>query len=109
MKFDLSECWKIYKIPEPIAEYQFVEDRRWRFDYAWPHSKIAVEIEGGIWIGGRHSRGIGYSKDLEKYNRAAFEGWKVFRFTPAQFKSGEAGEFLESYFKVRPVRVVGLL
>ncbi len=99
MRLNLSECWKIYNIPEPVEEYKFCEDRRWRFDYAWPKYHIALECEGGLWSGGRHNRPIGYQKDMEKYNNAAFNGWVVFRFTPQQFKSGEAGDFLEDYFK----------
>ena len=40
---------------------------------------IAVEIEGGVWIGGRHTRGKGFLRDIEKYNEAAAMGWRVFR------------------------------
>ncbi len=98
MELELSQFWHLFKIPKPVAEYKFHPKRRWRFDWAWPSSKIAVEIEGGIWISGRHSRGIGYSKDMEKYNQATLLGWKVFRFTPQQFKNGEAAELLENIF-----------
>jgi hypothetical protein len=42
-------------------------------------SKTAIEIEGGVWSGGRHTRGGGYIKDAEKYNEAAFAGWAVIR------------------------------
>ncbi len=99
MKINLSIFWSVLDIPEPLEEFRFHPTRRWRFDWAWPPSKIAVEIEGGIWISGRHSRGIGYSKDMEKYNEATRMGWKVFRFTPQQFNNGEAGEFLREVFK----------
>jgi very-short-patch-repair endonuclease len=58
----------------------------WRFDYAWPEQRIAIEQEGGVWVMGRHSRGYGMVKDAEKYNRAALEGWIVLRFTPQQMK-----------------------
>jgi hypothetical protein len=60
---------------------------------------MAVEINGGVWTGGRHIRGVGYQKDLEKLNLAQAAGWRVFQFTPQQFKNGEAGEFLENVFK----------
>jgi len=72
---------KAHKMPCMEREYRFVPDRRWRFDFAYTGQKIAVEIEGGIWNGGRHTRGSGYEKDLEKYNRATIEGWKVLRYT----------------------------
>lgn len=55
--------------------------RRWRFDYAWDHLKLAVELEGGVWVNGRHTRPQGYTNDAEKYNEAAIAGWRVLRFT----------------------------
>jgi very-short-patch-repair endonuclease len=68
----------------PKEEYRFHPKRRWRFDLAIPELKVAIEIEGGIWTGGRHTRGTGYQKDMEKYNAAQMLGWKVFRYTPQQ-------------------------
>lgn len=62
-------------------EYKFHPIRRWRFDFALVKEKIAIECEGGIWISGRHNRGSGYVKDVEKYNAAALLGWRVFKFT----------------------------
>lgn len=67
--------------PEPEHEHRFHPERRWRFDFAWPESKVAVECEGGTWIRGRHSRGQGYRNDCEKYNAATSLGWRVFRCT----------------------------
>jgi very-short-patch-repair endonuclease len=61
-------------------EYCFCA-RRWRFDFALPAHKIAVECEGATFIGGRHTRGTGYAKDCEKYNAAACLGWTVLRYT----------------------------
>lgn len=65
-------------------EYRFYPPRRWRFDYAIIDLKIAIEIEGGAYSGGRHVRGKGYIADMEKYNRATIEGWRVLRYTPQQ-------------------------
>lgn len=76
-------------LPEPVAEYRFHPERRWRFDYAWPDRKIAVEQEGAVWAQGRHTRGSGFVKDIEKYNAAAALGWCVLRGTPQQVASGE--------------------
>jgi very-short-patch-repair endonuclease len=64
--------------------------RDWRFDYAHPARRIAVEIEGGGWSGGRHTRGAGFEEDLKKYAAAARLGWQVLRFSPAMMQSGEA-------------------
>lgn len=60
-------------------EYKFHHTRRWRFDFAWPDKKVALEIEGGIWRGGRHTNPLGFIADCEKYNTALAEGWKVIR------------------------------
>jgi very-short-patch-repair endonuclease len=68
-------------IDEPEREYIFAPPRRWRFDFAWPDKKVAIEIQGGIWNGGRHTRGAGYRADIEKMNTAIMMDWKVFQFT----------------------------
>ena len=65
-------------------EYRFCPDRRWRFDYALLQQKIAIEVEGGVWISGRHSRGAGMIADMEKYNSATILGWRVLRYTPQE-------------------------
>jgi len=74
-------------LPPPTAEHQFHESRKWRFDFAWLAEKVALEVEGGVWTGGRHTRGSGFVKDMEKYNAAVAAGWRVFRCTPAQLYS----------------------
>lgn len=75
---------------DPVQELVFAPPRRWRFDLAFPEKKIAVEVEGGIYIQGRHSRGAAFEKDCEKYNRAAMMGWTVLRFGPKAVRSGDA-------------------
>ncbi|NYZ70022.1 hypothetical protein H0A36_28820, partial [Endozoicomonas sp. SM1973] len=59
-----------YKLPKPVTEYKFHPKRRWRFDFAWPDKKLAVEVEGGGWVNGRHNRGQGFANDMEKYHEA---------------------------------------
>jgi hypothetical protein len=66
----------------------------WRFDYAWPPRRQALEIEGGTWTGGRHVRGRGYEGDCEKYNAAALAGWTVLRETTAMIRDGRALDWL---------------
>ncbi len=79
------------------AEYEFDATRKWRFDVALLTCKTAFEIDGGAWSRGRHTRGAGFIKDMEKLNTAAALGWKVFRFTPEQVLKGEAKEFIQKW------------
>jgi len=73
-----AECW---------AELPFHSSRKWRFDYAFPAYKVAIEVDGGVYTGGRHSGGKGQVNDMEKLNAAAVLGWRVLRYTPDQFAS----------------------
>jgi very-short-patch-repair endonuclease len=73
--------WRALNGPKLERELKFHPTRKWRFDFAHTESKIAVEIEGGAWNGGRHTRGSGFIKDAEKYLAAQFAGWTVYRLT----------------------------
>ena len=71
-------------LPVPVREHRFHPVRRWRFDYAWPEQRVALEVEGGVWTGGRHTRGAGFLGDIEKYNAAVVDGWRVVRVVPGK-------------------------
>lgn len=86
--YPLVALCMVHGLPEPIPEYRFEPNRRWRLDYAFPLHKLAVEIEGGIWTQGRHTRGPGALADMEKYNALTLAGWRLLRYTPAQLSSG---------------------
>ena len=80
-------------------EFRFCPPRKWRFDYAVYRlsklsQRIGIEIEGGSFTQGRHTRGVGFINDMEKYNYAALLGWRVLRFTPQQVLKGEAIAFI---------------
>ena len=78
---------QVEKLPRPEREFMFHPTRKWRFDFAYPDCKVAIECEGGTWSGGRHTRGSGFEADCEKYNQAALLGWKVLRFTKGMIDS----------------------
>jgi hypothetical protein len=69
-----------------VPEYQGIPGRKFRFDFAVPADKIAIEYEGGTYSGGAHIRGAHYASDCEKYSLAAIHGWRVIRLTVDMFK-----------------------
>ena len=81
MRQSLTVLCRAAGLKTPAMEYRFCLDRKWRFDYAWPDQRIALEYEGGVTSGGRHTRAVGYTKDCEKYNQAQIMGWTVLRVT----------------------------
>lgn len=48
---------------------------------------VAVELEGGEFVRGRHQRPIGFANDCEKYSLAAEGGWLVLRFPASRMKA----------------------
>jgi very-short-patch-repair endonuclease len=87
------------QMPEPQKEYKFHPVRKWRIDLAWPALKLAVEVEGGIWIRGRHTRPSGFIADMEKYNNLCLLGWSLLRVTTQQVRNGKALELIELWIK----------
>jgi hypothetical protein len=71
-------------LPAHVEEHRFHGTRKWRFDFAWPDQKVALEVEGGVFSGGRHVRGAGFKADCEKYNTALRMGWRVLRYVPGK-------------------------
>ena len=82
-----------------VTEHKFHPERRWRADFAHPETSLLVECEGGIHVGGRHVRGMGYERDLEKYNAATLLGWRVLRFSTSQINAGEAADTVEAFLR----------
>lgn len=77
------------------SEFRFHPTRKWRADFHIEGTKLLVEVEGGIWSGGRHTRGNGYLGDMDKYNAATAMGYQVFRFSTEQVISGFAIKQIE--------------
>ena len=75
-------------LPKPTQEVVFAKEygRKWRTDFmiAQGTTKIAIEIEGGAFSGGRHTRGVGFVADMQKYNAYSMLGYTLLRFTAEQ-------------------------
>jgi hypothetical protein len=76
-----------FGIPEPTPEWRFALPRRWALDYAWIPHKVCLEIEGGLYVRGRHVRPEGFLRDIQKYNRLALNGWLLLRCIPKDLTS----------------------
>jgi len=84
-------------------EFKFHSSRKWRFDYAILEFKIAIEIDGGIWTNGRHTRGKGYLNDMEKFNVASSLGWLILKFTPNNQYSLKTIELIKDTLKQKKI------
>ena len=73
-----------------VREKMLIPGRRFRFDFLFPRHWLVAEIEGGTWSGGRHTTGVGFHKDCEKYNLALEHGYRVLRFTSTMVSNRSA-------------------
>lgn len=81
------QYWANEKMVELVTEHKFHQQRKWRFDWAFPALKIAVEYNGIMSKKSRHTTVTGYSKDMEKINASQSLGWKVLQYTPMNYKN----------------------
>jgi hypothetical protein len=98
---------KAHGLPAPVLEYRFNQEstqpelhpktgkpREWRFDMLF-EDWLAVEIQGGIYIGGGHNRGKDMEDDYAKYNAAVRLGFSILFFTPEQIEDGSAFAYIK--------------
>jgi len=107
-KFEAALTYSAKKLGwgEVVAEFKFHPIRKWRADFGIPSAKLLIEVEGGFWMkgadgqGGRHGRGGGSEKDMEKYNTANIMGYSLLRFSPKQANNllavGVVGDWFDS-------------
>ena len=88
--YPLVTLCRSMKIAEPIPEYRFHPQRKWRADYCWPAHMLMLEVNGGVWTQGRHTRGQGAIDDMAKLSEAAILGYRVLYCTPEQMHNGVA-------------------
>jgi hypothetical protein len=60
---------------------------------------VAVELQGGVFSGGRHSRGYGIVGDYEKSNEAIFHGWVVIQLSAKQITTDNIDKIRELIIK----------
>lgn len=90
------------RVPAPTPEFLFHPSRKWRLDYAWPDAKLGLEVEGGVWTGGKHGRGSGIVKDMEKANGLALCGWRLLRVTPSALPTHATAQLVRAALETPP-------
>lgn len=95
--FQLDACG----LTEYVREYVAIPGRRFRFDFAYiqPEHRLLIEINGGTFVRGGHSTGLGIRRDYEKGNLAVQHGFRVLQFDANMVKSGEAVRVTEQVLK----------
>lgn len=86
---------KANNLPRPLHEAHFHPTRGWRWDWAWYAEKVAIEVQGGVWSRGRHGRGSGIVKDMEKFSEGAALGWRVILVEPKNLKTEETLDLIK--------------
>ena len=99
MKYEpqIVTAWMLEQgIPAPVYEYKFNPVRRWRFDLCWVPQRVALEVQGGIFVRGRHSRGAALLKEWEKLNTAAGMGWRLLYCQPRDLCAKETANYVRN-------------
>lgn len=79
MEHEFLALWTDLGGPDLEEELKFHTSRKWRLDFCHLPSRVAIELEGGVYSRGRHTRGAGFVRDCEKYNAATRCGYTIFR------------------------------
>jgi hypothetical protein len=93
------------KLPLPLRQSRKPWEgtgRRFRADFLWESPRLILEVDGGTWSGGRHTRGTGYASDCEKHALAILAGYTVLRATSAHVYHGQALEWVSHFLDQQP-------
>lgn len=101
LETELAFQLKAKRIPFE-REVTCVPGRRWRVDFLLP-GRIAVEVEGGSWTQGRHTRGKGFESLCEKHNEHELQGILLLHVTGDQVRDGQALAWIETALQRRRV------
>ena len=93
---------RAYGLPTPEREYKMVNDRKFRWDFAWPACRLVCECSGGIYIKSGHTTPSGINRDAEKINLATLNGWHSLVVTADHVKSGQAIQWIKAALELYP-------
>ena len=82
LELEFERMWTLfYPQIDLETEVRLIPQRKFRFDYVHSQSKVAIEINGGIYGKGGHSSIKGIQRDYEKNNLAQSLGYCVFNLS----------------------------
>lgn len=114
----VAAFFREYDVLEPVFEFRFDSERKWRFDLAWPehwlveqsdhyiHTRLSllyIEVQGSIFTGGRHTRGAALLREYEKINRATVLGWRGLFVTPQQLLTKQTIDMVRECLGLCPI------
>ncbi len=72
-----------------------------------PGAYLLIEVDGGAYTQGRHTRGKGFEEDCVKLSTAAALGYRVVRVTGTHIRSGEAVHLIAQALSTTPAAPEG--
>ena len=85
------------KIPLPVQQLRFAAGRDYRADFAWPDHRLLVEVDGGLWIGGKHAIALHETRRQRRRIYAQALGWSIVEVGPPDVRSGAACDLIERW------------
>ena len=80
-----------------VREYQAIEGRRFKWDFAFVEDRLLIEVQGAVWVKGGHSTGVGITRDCEKFSIASANKWFTIPVTTDHVKNGKALEWIKQF------------
>lgn len=103
LEAELLRLLQLHRIPLPVCEYRAIPKRRFRYDMAWPESRLLVEIQGGLHMArGGHNTAKGIKRDTEKLNLATLNSWSLFQFTADDIRDFTAIKYIKRFLDDHP-------
>jgi very-short-patch-repair endonuclease len=91
-----------------VRNARFIPGRKFEADFYFPSLRLAVEVDGGLWMArGGHTSGVGAKRDRERDILAFLSGIVTLRVATDHVKSGEAIIWLKEAIPLREREVNG--
>ena len=90
-------------LPMPVVQYElsFEDGHIVRFDFAWPHIRVALEVDHSFWhVGSEESR-----KDKQRDRKVATLSWQTLRITEDDVRVGLDGVMLDLAAIIRAAEI----